>query len=219
MIVRVHAGVPSCTLFAVGVPHEVDAPTPNRAFEVKCKMQTMTWRDLRALAEAAHGMQETEARLELGPRGLVLRPATSAPEGTTLATLAARQVPRKPRKLQVHVNNMRIAGFPGTFGDISNIADCICWSLAAVEKFIVPYYAGFLELEQVRTVIAESLLDPDVLAVVHLPRSEPAEVTDPNPPSPEFRQAWAAYLDAHPTVSLIALKVEDDEHLSLIPVL
>ncbi|MCC7054852.1 MAG: hypothetical protein IT355_16390 [Gemmatimonadaceae bacterium] len=48
--------------------------------------------------------------------------------------------------------------------------DCAAWSIAAFEKFFVPYYTRLMtgaELEQYRRVMA----DRDVLCALHLPRS------------------------------------------------
>lgn len=142
----------------------------------------MTWRQLRKLAEAAHGFQQSGARMirrggqvtiESPEKVLPLAASqTDAPQSNeeVVLTVSSQPIAAKAKTLQIVLNDVRIEGT--TYGDIAGIADAMFWSLAAVEKFLLPYYIGFEDIDVVREKVRDRFKQPNVLAMVHLPRSE-----------------------------------------------
>lgn len=142
----------------------------------------MTWRQLRKLAEAAHGFQQSGARMIRRNSQVTIelpeeRLPPTAPQASIeqsseeiVLTVSSQPIAPKAKALKIILNDVRIEGVE--YGDIAGIADAMFWSLAAVEKFLLPYYVGFEDIDVVRDKVRDRFKSPNVLAMVHLPRSE-----------------------------------------------
>lgn len=144
------------------------------------------WRNLRIVAEAMHGLQK---RKQVGVR--VVKGKLKAEKfdkknsGKYVLHTAKPSSKNRPvvdkKSFKVYLPGLQFTGVPDipADGDLYEAVDAIFWSLAAVEKFLVPYYSSFWELQNVMDEIYLAFKDQsDVLAFVHLPNSEPSEGTD-----------------------------------------
>jgi hypothetical protein len=140
----------------------------------------MTKYDLRRLAERVAGFPELDIDLvpstdASGALEAVERAPGSPAHADAVVTIAGDVAApnRKPITLSAD-RPITIQKFHGgsrtyTLAD----CDCVCTSVAAFEKFFLPYYLPLMTAEQFarfRTVMD----DPAVLCVVHLPTSEPS---------------------------------------------
>ncbi len=142
----------------------------------------LTWRQLRKLAEAAHGFQQSGARMIRRNSQVTIElpeeaspPAASQtgaqqPDEEIVLNVSSQPIAPKGKALQIVLNGVRMEGTE--YGDIAGIADAMFWSLAAVEKFLLPYYIGFEDIDIVKEKVRDRFKNPNVLAMVHLPRSE-----------------------------------------------
>jgi hypothetical protein len=134
--------------------------------------------DLRALAEASDSIRGEDACI-------VANPAAGGPPFVVMTKAAAAQAklppiidlrtednptlsaPRKQLKL---TSDRKLRFVKGLARDI-NDCDAIFTSLAAVEKFVVPYYARMCGLEACEEMRAGFAANADAVAVLHLPGS------------------------------------------------
>lgn len=131
-----------------------------------------TWQELRAAAETAQGWQDVDVGFYLDGDGK-LTPEKKVDGKTYLFVIPGRPL-TKTGALSVKVPGMRFTRVvPGPDGEISRVGDALFWSMAAVEKFLLPYYAGFVELGKLASVIRDRFAQEEVLAILHLPDSEP----------------------------------------------
>ncbi len=134
----------------------------------------ITWRQLRQMAESAHGLQEKRLGIRRDAFGrYIVEVYTVSHSNDYLFELDAIPNP-KQGTLAVKLPGIRTDRLPvpPTGDDFTSIADAVFWSMAAVEKFLVPYYSSILDLEKVMKEIRDRFANETVLAFIHLPNSE-----------------------------------------------
>lgn len=136
----------------------------------------ITWRELRALAELAQGKQHEPLGIRIDDEGkLVVE--TKNDDRVYLATMPATPKADRSADLKITVDpevTVTIDGKDTKVREIHAIADAAFWSLAAVEKFLLPYYASFKNSESFAKELLDQFANRDVLAILHLPNSEPS---------------------------------------------
>ena len=131
-----------------------------------------TWQELRTAAETAQGWQEFDVGFYLDADDK-LTPEKKVDGKAYLFVIPGRPL-QKNGTLSVLVPGLQFTrSQPGPGGEIAKIGDALFWSMAAVEKFLLPYYAGYVALSTVANLIRQRFEHPDVLAILHLPDSEP----------------------------------------------
>jgi hypothetical protein len=140
------------------------------------RTMTITWQDLRRVAETAQGWQEHDVGILLDAKG---KPkAEKVVVGRQYFFVIRGKAAEKRSPLKVLVPNVRFKSVtPRPDGDVAALGDALFWRMAAVEKFLLPYYAGFVDLNEVASAIRRRFEDPEVLAILHLPDSEPDDGT------------------------------------------
>jgi hypothetical protein len=153
---------------------------------------TMSYQDLRKMAEAAASLRGEEFWMVIGPEGWEAR--TTEPEpGPDHVAIRCRN---EPTAVRPEVTRAELGTAAVENADLLRLkvdgreerADAVFWSAAAVEKFLVPYYASVYG-NQAAPEIAKlvQVLDsppvgggggdaagtsPDAFALAHIPRSE-----------------------------------------------
>lgn len=150
----------------------------------------ITPRALRALAEAALGGRERPQgivvddpddpnHLAVIPRAALTSGVTAPSDGHTYVIELDQVRPNlKNNPLEVLLPGCTMDGEAIPKGDVAPIADALFWSAAAVDKFLLPYYASFVDLDVLQKHVVEAFQDPGVLAIVHLPDSETVIIDD-----------------------------------------
>jgi len=136
-------------------------------------MATITFRRLRELAEAASGLRHKALgiRFDQATQDYMIEEQVA---GTSYEmTLAGSAHVMKPA-FQVNLPEIDATRVPGVSnGDFHGAADALFWSRAAIEKFVMPYYAGFKEMNELQAKVMQPFdTDPNMVAVLHLPDSE-----------------------------------------------
>jgi hypothetical protein len=151
---------------------------------------SITWQQLRKLAEAAHGQpdQHLGIRFDVASNDFVIEPYDPVNAGEYILTVRPKPPAPKQGKLEVRLpgiktQNLRVKP-PND--DFFSIADAVFWSASAVRKFLVPYYASYWDLQDVMTKIEQEFARDDVLAFIHLPNSEILDDGDAQPASNLF---------------------------------
>jgi hypothetical protein len=139
----------------------------------------VTWQDVHKIAESLHGMRKAKLGVRYDGKKFIVEEFDEAnPDGYILQT---DPVPARAKKgpLKVCVPGMDRAALESRLGralpadmDVFDAADAVLWSMPAVEKFLVPYYSSFMDLQDVMTTIRDRFDHPDVLAYIHMPNSE-----------------------------------------------
>jgi hypothetical protein len=112
------------------------APAPSAAPAVTTPVAA--YRDLRLMAEWASSIRGREVEFVLGEDALRVAGEETAPR-----TPALRVPARTPGRYgAVRALVLRVAGVDGALDLAAYGADAMAWSEAAVEKFLVPYYAS-----------------------------------------------------------------------------
>jgi hypothetical protein len=140
----------------------------------------VTWQDVHKIAESLHGLRKSKLGVFHDGKKLVVEEFDAANAGKYILQSDAVAPPPKNGTLKVCVPGMDRAALEGRLGkaipadmDIFDAADAVLWSLPAVEKFLVPYYASFMELKDVMANIRDRFANnADVLAYIHMPNSE-----------------------------------------------
>jgi hypothetical protein len=158
--------------------------------------RTMSYQDLRKMAEAAASFRGKEFWMVIGPEGWEAR--TEEPEpGPDHVAIRCRNDPTaaRPEVTRAELGTSAVAKadlLRLKVGGREERADAVFWSAAAVEKFLVPYYASVYG-NQAAPEIAKlvQVLDsppvgggegdpagasPDAFALAHIPRSEYVKV-------------------------------------------
>lgn len=136
----------------------------------------ITWQELRALADKVQGRQDRDQVVRIDDQGIHHEYASGKSGAATVSKVAA--TPKKVR-LEVIVPNATFGGIPQCTehshgpNDIGCMGDALFWSMAAVEKFVLPYYASFWGLAKLTSEIRAAFEDENVLAILHRPDSEP----------------------------------------------
>ena len=172
-IVRLVTSRPVLTLYRLDRSHLRDVPTLTIASRIRMALK-ITWRQLRQLAESAQGLQEERLGVRRDAFGRFIVEAYNVSNSNDyLFELDAIPNP-KPGKLAVKLPGIQVntLPYPVPNDDFSSIADAVFWSMAAVEKFLVPYYSSMHELERVMREVRDLFKDQSVLAFIHLPNSE-----------------------------------------------
>jgi hypothetical protein len=151
----------------------------------------LTANELRALAEEADGNRGKN--LKLVASNTPGRPARFVPESDSgdavMIVVKTDDVEPKKAKLEVVLPKVvfvdpegRVvkpikSGATGEEDNYFEAFDALFWSAPAVDKFLVRYYASFMELDHIKSDIQKAFANPNVLAIAHLPKSEPADGT------------------------------------------
>lgn len=138
----------------------------------------ITWQALRALADKVQGRQDREQYVSIDDNGL--HHSYAAPP-TPAVRVPAINRKDKVTRVQVLVPNATFKDLQPCsdpshvhpLHDLACLGDALFWSMAAVEKFLLPYYASFWGLEKITADIRTQFERDDVLAVLHRPDSEP----------------------------------------------
>lgn len=134
----------------------------------------ITWRQLRQMAESAHGLQEKRLGIRPDASGrYIVEVFNESNSNDYKFELDAIPNP-KQGTLEVKLPGIKTDNLPTkpTNDDFTSIADAVFWSMAAVEKFLVPYYSSVIELDRVMKEVRERFANQNVLAFIHLPNSE-----------------------------------------------
>jgi len=159
----------------------------------------MNFEILRKIAETASGMRETDLWFVVkdekftwqlseprdAPEGAVVIPVAKTPDPGPLVTEARISDAAGPGINLMEVKVPARGPYPGG----TYPADAVFWSVSAVEKFLLPYYAsvyGDQAPEAVATVLAilrppadGARLEPAPYAIAHLPSSEYVGMSSP----------------------------------------
>lgn len=138
--------------------------------------------DLRAIAEAADAIRNTDACLvsvqdASGVGSLAVMTLLEAAQQnlTPIVVIRTNDVPAllQPRRTisVLAGQNVMIDGAPATS---LNAFDAIFTSLSAVDKFVIPYYARFQTLAQCENIRNQFASDSNAVALLHLPESQPS---------------------------------------------
>lgn len=160
---------------------------------------TITANELRALAESADSRRGKESRIVriVGtPRTLVVVGATdtttksgkpvedveirlhTVQKKTPKSEGQQREGEAKGKKLRVILPKVKFKDkngkvIPGPRDDnYVDMFDALFWDESSVEKFLVPYYVRYADLEVVARTVRDEFMTPGVVAIGHLPDSE-----------------------------------------------
>jgi hypothetical protein len=136
------------------------------------------------LAEAAMGQRAIPQGLVPDPENpknalikpRIIRSGGATPPGDPNAVNYLLEIdndppPHKTRDLRVHLPDVLLDGKP--VDDFFPVADAIFWSVPAIEKFLLPYYASFVDLRDIHEKIVQAFNEKEnLLALIHLPNSE-----------------------------------------------
>jgi hypothetical protein len=185
------------------MPHQTDAEgAALRAEAVK----TLNYQELRRMVEAAASYREKKVYIVVDDKGWSVEtkeptntdgkaviPCMSPGRPTARPPVALAQigtVADNPEKPPVNLLKLKLPG-----SDREEPADAVFWTPAAVEKFVVPYYASVYgdqapkKLSDIINVLG-AVRDPaargaarsetgDAFAVAHMPKSEYVQVDEP----------------------------------------
>jgi len=133
----------------------------------------VTLRQLRELVETASGQRVQPLAVVDDGAGKVSIEPLATTTSNVLLTLPANLEGAKPH-FQIRlpdVDRTKLKNPPPS-DDFGDYADAVFWSIAAIEKFVLPYYAQFTPLDEVAGKLSEFKDNPDVHAFIHLPDSE-----------------------------------------------
>lgn len=132
----------------------------------------VTWRQLRELAEKVQGNQHQDLGIDVVNNELVVEKMVAGKK--YVATVPKTASVPKSRALNVLLDPPVLVGTSTQAQDnITQTADAAFWSLAAVEKFLLPYYASFKDSGTYAQQLLAEFAKPEVVAILHLPNSEP----------------------------------------------
>ena len=135
-----------------------------------------SWRRLREVAEAVHGLQDKHTGVRHdGAKFVVEEIGFSG--GDYVITAEGKGLQKKPFKILIPgIDLAALADAIGKpippDGDLRGLADSIFWSLSAVQKFVLPYYASFKEPSELQKLVTDFSTRETVVAYIHLPNSE-----------------------------------------------
>ena len=125
--------------------------------------------DLRVLAEQLDGTRGVTLCVVRDAVGK-LQVAEDTPASRASAILVVNTPDVPPRTTRIQRIDITPPPIPEQAGDIATEFDALFWSQSAVEKFLVPYYARLLLLDDVKRLSA-TFEQPDVYAIAHYPRT------------------------------------------------
>jgi hypothetical protein len=143
------------------------------------QLQPLSANQLRALAEASDSLRNEDAcvvvnpSMEPGVSPLIVVSKADADRDHLPVVFSVRTEDRpKPcvRQPLTLRSDQKLQFVKGLAVDI-NKCDAIFTSLAAVEKFVVPYYARLRGLDDCEALRGSFATNPDLVAMVHLPTS------------------------------------------------
>jgi len=183
------------------MPHQTDH---DGAAEGAREVKTLNYQELRRMVEAAASYREkkvyivvddkgwsVQAEAPSNPDGKAVIPCRSPGRPTARPPVALAQigtVADDPAKPPVNLLKLKLPG-----SDREEPADAVFWTPAAVEKFVVPYYASVYgdqapkKLADIINILG-AVRDPedsppnavgDAFAVAHMPKSEYVQVDEP----------------------------------------
>lgn len=167
-------------------------------------IRKVTWKQLRRMAEAAHGLQSKRAGIRFDGTNIVVEEWNSANAGLYDFEVDPLYQAPKSMRLQVLLPGVKIEGKPLPHDDIFELADAVFWTMSAIEKFLLPYYASHLALEDMMSRLRNRFASEHVLAYVHLPNSEVIDTTDPG--NAFLRSVFAVVPDGDPNSGAKLLK-------------
>ena len=138
-----------------------------------------SWRQLRALAESAHGMSEKRIGVKHDGRSFLVE-EQGVVGSDYVITAEGEGIQKNDFKVLIPGTDLaKLAAIIGKpvppDGDLRWLADSIFWSLSAVQKFVLPYYASFKEPKVLQDLVDRYSSNPAVVAYIHLPNSEVVE--------------------------------------------
>jgi hypothetical protein len=136
----------------------------------------LTWRQLRELAEKVQGNQHQDLGIRVDRNELVVEELDLNKEYVATIPMVPT-LSKKPMKVLLDPPVL-IGDRPTAETDITQTADAVFWSVAAVEKFLVPYYASFKRTGDAAQKLLDEFAKADVVAILHLPNSEPTTARD-----------------------------------------
>jgi hypothetical protein len=128
---------------------------------------TLTANQLRALAEKADGYRNEQLSVVLRQNG----------SGTTVEVVKGSEKLATDKELfGLGTNDNSLLAPAGTSiivktpngfqKECVGIGDALFWSRAAVEKFVLPYYAGFKTPEELQAMM-DAISAPDIIVAIH----------------------------------------------------
>jgi hypothetical protein len=135
-------------------------------------------RNLRALGEFADGYRDKDFSLvEMKDGSFRLRDAAAGPQAEETRVVAtvrtSSKVPNRERP-EVELKTTKMTKAMG------KDYDALFWTESSIEKFLIPYYCHMRTLTETdMAAIAEICRNPKLVAIGHVPPSEPEILTDP----------------------------------------
>ncbi|MEO6778418.1 MAG: hypothetical protein ABI194_03115 [Gemmatimonadaceae bacterium] len=130
----------------------------------------LTANDLRRLAEAVDGVRDETAYVVWGNTGPEVRTQRPASDEVIFECMTRNAVPDRARIGAITLQPPVIGSDGKPLPDFARRFDALFWSEAAVEKFMLPYYAGFSspgQIDRMRKAFNQKL----VVAGAHMPES------------------------------------------------
>ncbi len=134
------------------------------------KAQRITASDLRRLAEAVDGVRDVPAYVVWGKDGPVVTQDRPPADEVVFECVTNNSVPQRAR---LHSITLEPGVVTSDGKPVTNFAakfDAIFWSEAAVEKFVLPYYARVATVGEAAR-MRKAFNHPSVAAMIHMPDS------------------------------------------------
>lgn len=133
--------------------------------------RSLTASDLRRLAEAADGIRDQPAYVVWGARGAEVKTTLGKDDELIVECETRSDVPSRPKFKSITVDPPFVDREGKPIANIEEKYDAMFWSEAAVEKFVIPYYARFNSAQHIARIM-KAFNHPASMAMIHPPLSD-----------------------------------------------
>lgn len=137
----------------------------------------LTANDLRKLAEAVDGVRDETAYVVWGNEGPEVRTQRPDSDDVIFECMTRNAEPNRAKMVAIKLDRPVITSDGKPLTHFERRFDAMFWSEAAVEKFMLPYYARFSSPDQMDR-MRNASNQKDVAAVMHVPWSTSRYLTN-----------------------------------------
>ena len=133
--------------------------------------RSLTASELRKLAEAADGIRDQPAYVVWGPNGPEVKTTLAKNDELIVECDTKSDVKSRPAFKSITIDPPLVDRNGHRISHVERKYDAMFWSEAAVEKFVIPYYARFTTAHHIARIMT-AFNHPATMAIIHPPLSE-----------------------------------------------
>src|SRR5665213_3003751 len=133
--------------------------------------RSLTASELRKLAEAADGIRDQPAYVVWGPNGPEVKTTLEKNDELIVECETKSDVKSRPKFKSITIDPPLVDRDGHRISHVEGKYDAMFWSEAAVEKFVIPYYARFNTAHHIARIMT-AFNHPASMAMIHPPLSD-----------------------------------------------